>query len=247
MLTYEQCAEKMAGARSPHAGRPLQNNTRLYRRGECFAVQLHETDVVTVDAQNRFTLNTGGWKTVTTKDRINTYAPSRVYSGNGVWYVGASYDGPRVPFFDGITVDVDGKPLNPRPTDATLDTRKRQLDRKVSRYIKGFAAAVTAGEIGNPGNGDCFYCQFQPVEGSPKGQGAHRLEFGGMYHLESHFEEGYFVPSLLWRAIHERGYRDPALIWHMTVTNKDGSMAADNLRAYFRKRKPFLLEGATHA
>ncbi len=62
----------------------------------------------------------------------------------------------------------------------------------------------------------------------------------GIDHYLSHFAEGYYVPSLLGNAIKARGYLDPAVIWHMTVTRKDGRFAAEILRAFFRNMKPAL-------
>ena len=66
-----------------------------------------------------------------------------------------------------------------------------------------------------------------------------RIEPMGVDHYLSHMsvEERYYVPSLLFNAIKARGYADPGLIWYMTVTRKDGRMAADILRAYFRNLK----------
>src|SRR5207249_5341140 len=52
--------------------RGIANNTRLVRRAaDRLAVRLHRTDVVTFYADGRITLSTGGWETVTTRDRIN--------------------------------------------------------------------------------------------------------------------------------------------------------------------------------
>lgn len=145
-LTYERAAELFETARSPYAGKPLANNTRLHEqssgngRGPDYAVQLHGTDVVTLRADGTYELNTGGWYTVTTKDRINGYSPARVSSERGTWfvYLPESADHPRpaypewdaapdvkraqrkvyrewiarnrVPFYDGIVVDANGVP-----------------------------------------------------------------------------------------------------------------------------------------
>ena len=60
-------------------------------------VRLHSTDIVDVDTRdNTITLNTGGWNTVTTKERMNTVlsafnSPYRVYQRNFQWYVQMQY------------------------------------------------------------------------------------------------------------------------------------------------------------
>lgn len=108
--------------------RKLQNNTYAQRRGpDAIAVRLHATDVLTFHRSGLVTFNTGGWETVTTKDRINSYAPHgwSVYSEKGRWMLhGTRADGVQDRWFfrDGITADtikggiktrapeIDGKP-----------------------------------------------------------------------------------------------------------------------------------------
>lgn len=71
-----------------YEGVGLENNTRLVKRGDDrYAVKLHGTDVVTYHADGRVTLATGGWKTRTTKNRINKYAPVRIVQRDYEWYV----------------------------------------------------------------------------------------------------------------------------------------------------------------
>jgi hypothetical protein len=62
-------------------------------------IMLHSTYVVKIHPDNSATLNTGGWYTSTTKDRINMYSPVRVYQRKGEWYLD---DG--TPYTDGVTV-----------------------------------------------------------------------------------------------------------------------------------------------
>lgn len=77
------------------------NNTYLVRISpETIGVRLHDTVVVRIHADGSYTLNSGGWRTVTTKDRINQYSPLRVSQKNYDWFVGDE------PFYDGIKVGV---------------------------------------------------------------------------------------------------------------------------------------------
>ena len=56
--------------------RRLDNNTYLERRdGETIAIRLHRTDVLSLMADGHIVIRTGGWHTVTTRDRINRYLP----------------------------------------------------------------------------------------------------------------------------------------------------------------------------
>lgn len=65
----------------------VANNTWLIRIGEyCIGLKLHNTFVV--NYYPRFcTLHTGGWKTHTTKDRLNDFSPANIYQLDGEWYL----------------------------------------------------------------------------------------------------------------------------------------------------------------
>jgi hypothetical protein len=94
-ITFSAAGALMRRSRS---GRwRLGSNTYLYPRGDSYAVRYHYTDVVTIHPDGTFTLSTGGWETITTKQRINGYGPARVYSGDhGQWAVWTEED-PRTP------------------------------------------------------------------------------------------------------------------------------------------------------
>jgi hypothetical protein len=116
MLTYNEAKKLFDSARNKDAGKPLENNTRLMKRGDSYAIRLHRTDIVLIHADGSYTLNTGGWNTRTTKDRLNSYSPVKVYSNKRVLHVHRwneqteSMD--RVcEFFDGIRLDSNGLPV----------------------------------------------------------------------------------------------------------------------------------------
>jgi hypothetical protein len=107
LLTYSKCEELMAKARNPANGKPIKNNTRLFRHdgGKTyiyFTLRLHNTDIITICPQG-WELNAGGWRTVTTKHRLNNYGPVGVSQVNFEWFIG-THDG-DVPFHDGIFID----------------------------------------------------------------------------------------------------------------------------------------------
>ena len=66
------------------------------------------TEVVRVTPGGTVILNSGGWHTVTTKNRLNRFqAHGYVHSKRGKWHV--TVDGPRcVPFVDGMRIRPDG-------------------------------------------------------------------------------------------------------------------------------------------
>jgi hypothetical protein len=98
-MTYASACDKLNGRDSRKVG----NNTYLERiNSETVAVRLHRTHVVTIHADGSYTLNSGGWRTVTTKSRINDYAPARVTQRAGEWFV--TLGGIEVDFRDGMTL-----------------------------------------------------------------------------------------------------------------------------------------------
>lgn len=69
--------------------RKVANNTYLVERSEGVAVRLHRTDILLFGIDGSIILNSGGWRTITTKKRMNTYLPSwiDVYQVKGKWFV----------------------------------------------------------------------------------------------------------------------------------------------------------------
>lgn len=227
----------------------LENNTYLHRLdANTLAVRLHSTDIVLVHGDGTYTLDSGGWRTLTTRDRISRYSPAGISQKNNIWYVGASI------FQDGMRVNAQGTPVTRTRRVDVVERNKRLLDRRTRAYIDGFAAhvikhglAVNDGEAPSdssdrplkPDTGDCWPCYFG------LGSDDHLKEPMGVDHLLSHFEEDYFVPSLLWKAILSKGYSNPGLTWYTLAEDAkrgDTRLLKDILRAYFRKRKPALLD-----
>jgi hypothetical protein len=86
--------------------RPLGTGraTRLHRIDEhTIAVSYHWTDVVTYHDDGTATLNSGGFYSVTTKERINQYTNARLSQMNREWYVGGSE------FYNGMIISDEGK------------------------------------------------------------------------------------------------------------------------------------------
>ena len=81
-----------------------KNNTKIVTADGVTVITLHQTDVVKFNS-NTVTLNSGGWRTVTTKARMNQAAIEfsldySVFARNGKWFV--CLDSETQPFYDGI-------------------------------------------------------------------------------------------------------------------------------------------------
>lgn len=184
--------------------RKVANHTYLVRRGESIALKLHQTDVVTFHQDGTIQLNSGGWQTYTTKERISAY--HRVSSRKGIWYL---EDGSL--FYDGVTIGADGKAVNP-VDGASHEKKVADLKKAIKKYAQGFAQ--NSKDIALPSSGDCWGCAFQVDGNDPR----NRTEPMGTDHYWEHFEEGYYVPSLLGNAILAKGYSNPGFVYSLCQT-----------------------------
>ena len=188
---YKSALAYLDGGRNPDS-RPLQHMTILHSldNGD-IAVRYHETDVVTYHTDESVTLDSGGWRTPTTKTRINDYNPwsfIRVYQDKGLWHVANQENQQGFPFADGMRVSRDGKVAYSE--GAPPDTEgEKQLQKQILKYAREFGEAVMDGLVPIPSGGDCWICM---IEGGSNTD-----------HLMSHMEESYFVPRLLYNAFQE--------------------------------------------
>lgn len=82
---------------------------------EIYALKYHHTDVITYSPEG-MTLESGGWRTTTTKERINRFSQAHISTRNWLWYVqgcAGKFSGPEYLYFDGMQVDWKGNILNP--------------------------------------------------------------------------------------------------------------------------------------
>ena len=185
-MKYEEATKILNSRGSKKVG----NNTYLKKRGEYIAVMLHETDVVTFKPDGSIVLDSGGWKTRTTKDRINNYLPDYfyLYQEKSEWYLRNREKQKTVIFADGLIIGRKGG-LTGEGNEGEVK-RKARLRKSVSRFCKGFISEFKKGNIPEPSGGDCWMCGMTPGDGG---------------HIISHIEEKYYVPSLLVNAISQYG------------------------------------------
>jgi hypothetical protein len=81
-------ATKMVLGKRNRGQRKVGNNTYAYILLDgSVAIELHGTKVVIIHPDDTVTLNSGGYRTSTTKKRINQYSPMKVYQKNYTWYL----------------------------------------------------------------------------------------------------------------------------------------------------------------
>ena len=95
MRNFNDAIAKLNGRDS----RKVDNNTYLERLSpDEIGVRLHNTYVVRYFRNGSVTIHSGGWHTVTTKDRINSYSPASVTQRKYEWFCNG------VPFTEGMEV-----------------------------------------------------------------------------------------------------------------------------------------------
>lgn len=86
-MNHTEATQMVLGKRN-RGSRKIGNNTYAYIELDgTVAIELHGTKVVRFFPNGLVQLNSGGWRTSTTKDRINKYSPVRVYQKNFEWFL----------------------------------------------------------------------------------------------------------------------------------------------------------------
>lgn len=177
-------------------------------------IRYHDTDVVKVQ-NNKVTLNSNNFRTVTTKERMNTELRKlgfQIGTEKGVWYV-YDRDHKYTTFYDGITLE-KGKPLPPIKADI-LD--KEEVKRKlIKRYVDAVKALPV---LPIPSLGDCLFCLGNKTS---------------HYCLMAHLEEQYIHGTLIVNALLDAGYRDEQLpLVYAGFIGRDAVVRS--VRKYFKK------------
>lgn len=164
---YESAEAALANNRDKNK-RKLERNTYLERRGDNFAIRLHQTDVVTYKPDDSIVLNSGGWLTMTTKARINQFLPAGINlaSDRGQWIVRErdtyinepTEENPwhsrvepgtwSAPYSDGITLyGPDYKPSSEVLASAAEievnEAERKEINKKIAKYLKPLPELIT--------------------------------------------------------------------------------------------------------
>ena len=179
--------EILAGMENIQSSKLIANNTvKVILRDGTQIIRLHRTNIVTIK-NGVYTLNSGGWQTLTTKDRINTFAPVRIYQKDFVWYID------DIQFFDGIKINSNGDVLNKSKAPQKSEKKRENLKKKITNFVN----QINENNLPYPDNGDCFLCRI-----------------GSTDCLHSHIKENYLHGSLLVAAMRSAGYNDMQISVH---------------------------------
>jgi hypothetical protein len=86
-MNYAEATKMVLGKRN-RSERKVGNNTYAYIEVDgSVSIELHGTKVVRFYPNGLVMLNSGGWRTHTTKKRINQFSPVKVYQKKHQWYL----------------------------------------------------------------------------------------------------------------------------------------------------------------
>jgi len=217
----QSIAADHAGAVITHSKKdPSKRNTIKYgiRNGDLIDQYLRyqDTDIIRWCADGSIVLNSGGWRTVTTKARYSEHLTGiRVWQERGVWYVTTAAG--KFEFYDGMVIYPDGSTID---TGTAESDRSKDLTKQIAKYCK----LVTPDNLPAPNGGDCWICCMFERDGNKSDTD----------HLQSHMEEGYMHGSILVNAMRAAGYNDMQIGVHYHMKLADTFKRA--LRRFLKTR-----------
>ena len=175
----------LEGLKNIKSSKKIDNNTYeiIFNNGEK-AIRLHNTNIIAFKPNGDIILNSGGWNTPTTKNRISEYSPYHIRQKNRIWYI--DVNGIEYTFKDDMRITKNNKVYGAGNTDKLLKIKKQ-----INIYVKNYMKKLINRELNKPSGGDCWYCYMRNKDGS----------IGELFHdnshIKQHIKEKYYVPSLI--------------------------------------------------
>jgi len=185
--------------------------------------QFHETIIARRFPDGRMWLRSGGFRTPTTKERLNRILDlcktgARIYQERGKWIV--TRNGNQTEFIEEMTLPTDGLPDH-------QDRKTDILHKQIERYVRKVARMIDKGTLPQPSNGDCWGCLMFDSKLKP----GERTKDDS--HYRNHLEEQYVHGSLVLLALKWCGY-GPAVVSGAFPATK--SMITRSVRKFLRRQ-----------
>jgi len=203
----------------------INRNTFKYCIDGKVKVRLCETDIMIYEKKS-IILNTSGFRTFLTKNRLNERLSGYIYQDKSNWYYKDIY-GTITRFFDGIKIDkISNQVMNGKsaPDFKKIDKKIDKKNEKTLKHIKAYCEKINKLKtLPDDSSGDCFYCQHEQM-------GKQDTD-----HLIMHLKEKYIMKSLLLNALKEKGYNCPSFIYNISKDNKaDRKQIIRSVKDYFK-------------
>lgn len=178
--------------------RKLANNTYLVKGDNYYAIELHGSQIIKF-YPDKTVLSSCGWRTVTTKARLNEFSGFNIWQIKGIWYIGQycasgcekSFNTASVVFADDITFTYKKNGSGKWSNTGPKPEKTQKLRKQVKQYAKDFVKALFTGQVPKPSSSDCWYCGMVTEDHTPLGEA-----IKDQSHISNHIKENYFVPSL---------------------------------------------------
>jgi hypothetical protein len=210
ITSYQTASDYLSKGKKSKFSRKLPGKaTMLIKDGSSIHVVYHQTPVVTFKEDGDIILQSDGYMTQTTKERMNNYTPERVgvSQAKGLWFL--SVDRKVVIYQDGIVIHQDGTVTG--DADKARETEVKKIVKTITQYATDFAQALVNGQVLEPSAGDCWYCFMKTEDGLTLGEAEKNND-----HITTHIQEKYYVPSLMVRAVERFGgshYLKSSIAW----------------------------------
>jgi hypothetical protein len=181
MYNYNELVQLINKSRSKNP--QVMRNTRVRLETGLVIVKFWDTDIISIDSNNVYTVQVEGFYTKTTKDRLNSILPATVRSVKRIWMIG------EFEFFDGIQIGSNGVVLNGVPA---IDSKlKMALNKMISKYSKNLISNWDS--LSEPSCGDCMFCSGV-------------IPSNDVEHLYAHLSEMYLMQRVFYNALAGSGY-----------------------------------------
>ena len=242
MITYEEAKSLFEHCRNQDRGHKLAHKTYIHMKGRSCAIRLHKTDIVIIRPDGTYRINTGGFRTTTTKRRMNSVLPCSIGLQHGVWCIGNSF------LQDGMLVDQSGAVIGKSIPAKDVVKIKRRVDKYCNQFIK---LILTMCNHRNIGIFDLYKHLSLPHHNNKK----HLKDLWGTieYEVDTRKIRTRFSPArkhlfkLVYLAILSSGCKDMEWVW--TQARRDFLMDTDgsyyvklDLIRFLRSRKVAIIQ-----
>lgn len=197
-------------------------------------VRLHDTDVAAFYPDGRIEINTGGWNTMTTRDRINGALAGTafsVYTHSGQLYV--SRDGGKFPMTQRAVLYPNGK------VETDIESGEALGYESVRRYVESYMRKLRESGIPEDFSGDPWVSPNAETHKYPRELVLMWIGASPEMHMQDDEQhEPYVFATLIYHALAQSGLTDQGIAYYVQNFNNGNANArrlvCGKVRRYLR-------------